>query len=192
MSKIEIHVLTTPNPNALKFMLSTVVKTEGASSYSSAKQCGENKLAYHIFEVRGIDKLYFFNDSITVTKFSYVPWKEIEDKIEEIIKEHIESHDPNYLQEDKEEKRRENLPKEIQEIEKILDQHIRPALQADGGDLEVIEYQKDVLIIRYQGACGTCPSATFGTLEAIKGVLIAEFNPEINVYIAPPEPEENY
>jgi NFU1 iron-sulfur cluster scaffold homolog, mitochondrial len=71
----------------------------------------------------------------------------------------------------------------LQEIEAVLDRTIRPALQNDGGDLDLIGYDEKnkILSIRYQGACGCCAHATMGTLSAIQGVLRKEWDPQIKV-----------
>jgi Fe-S cluster biogenesis protein NfuA len=69
------------------------------------------------------------------------------------------------------------LPK----INEILDEKIRPALAGDGGWLEVIGLQEHTLSIRYQGACGSCPSSLSGTLMAIEGMLREQVDPEIEV-----------
>ncbi len=46
-----------------------------------------------------------------------------------------------------------------QRVEKIVEQ-IRPAVQSDGGDLELVAIRPDgVVEIRFQGACVNCPSA---------------------------------
>ncbi len=43
------------------------------------------------------------------------------------------------------------------EVEKVLAQ-IRPALQADGGDVELVDVTEDGLVkVRLTGACGSCP-----------------------------------
>jgi Fe-S cluster biogenesis protein NfuA len=55
----------------------------------------------------------------------------------------------------------------------------------DGGDLQTLNYEDHILLVRYVGACGTCPSSTTGTLDAIKHILRDEYDPEIDVYIAP-------
>lgn len=56
-------------------------------------------------------------------------------------------------------------------IEKAL-QTIRPALQADGGDVELIDVNDDVVRVRLKGACGGCPMSrltlTRGVEQAIK------------------------
>ena len=74
---------------------------------------------------------------------------------------------------------------EIEKINEVLNQTIRPSLQMDGGDLKLISYDNNVLKIRYQGACGSCPNAMFGTLQAIEGVLKERYNP--NIVVQPAE-----
>jgi Fe-S cluster biogenesis protein NfuA len=66
-------------------------------------------------------------------------------------------------------------------INEILDERIRPALAGDGGWLEVLSLQDNTLAIRYQGACGSCPSSISGTLMAIEGMLRQEVDPELEV-----------
>ena len=58
---------------------------------------------------------------------------------------------------------------------------MRPYLQSDGGDLDVLAYEDKRVVVSYAGACGTCPSAVSGTLDAIQSVLRSEVDPEIQV-----------
>jgi Fe-S cluster biogenesis protein NfuA len=51
----------------------------------------------------------------------------------------------------------------------------------DGGYLEVLGLTDHTLSIRYQGACGSCPSSLTGTLMAIEGMLKQEVDPELEV-----------
>jgi NFU1 iron-sulfur cluster scaffold homolog, mitochondrial len=66
-------------------------------------------------------------------------------------------------------------------INEILDEKVRPALAGDGGWLEVLNLKDHTLSIRYQGACGSCPSSLSGTLMAIEGMLRQEIDPEMEV-----------
>ena len=66
-------------------------------------------------------------------------------------------------------------------INEILDERVRPALMGDGGYLEVLGLANHTLSIRYQGACGSCPSSLTGTLMAIEGMLKQEVDPELEV-----------
>src|SRR5687767_14187308 len=67
------------------------------------------------------------------------------------------------------------------QINEILDEKVRPALMGDGGYLEVLGLQDHTLSIRYQGACGSCPSSLTGTLMAIEGMLKQEVDPDLEV-----------
>jgi len=66
-------------------------------------------------------------------------------------------------------------------INEILDEKVRPALMGDGGYLEIIGLAEHTLSIRYQGACGSCPSSLTGTLMAIESMLKQEVDPELEV-----------
>jgi Fe-S cluster biogenesis protein NfuA len=55
---------------------------------------------------------------------------------------------------------------------------IRPALQADGGDLEYIDYSDGVVTLRLKGACGSCPMSLMTLKQGIETRLRREI-PEI-------------
>lgn len=182
---LDVDIQPTPNPNALKFILNMPVKNNGNSTYKSPSECGENHLALELFKVRGVDQLHFFENVIAITKFSYEDWDSVETIVMKVLQTEMQKHNPDYNDPNPEAERRNNLSPELQQIEAILDKTIRPGLQGDGGDIQALTYQDNILMVKYQGACGTCPSSTTGTLEAIKAILRDELNPEIEVYIAP-------
>ncbi len=184
-TELEINILPTPNPNALKFMLDIPLKNEGKVTYRSTTECEDNPLALELFKLRGVDNLHFFQNSVTITKFNFIEWNELEEAIESCLKKFAPAHNPDFKVDDPEAERRKNLPPELLEVEEVLDRTIRPGLQADGGDVVCVDLKDDVLIIRYQGACGTCPSSTSGTLSAIRSILQDELKRDIEVYIAP-------
>ena len=185
LDELDIDIQPTPNPNALKFILNRPVKNVGNSTYKSPSESGENQLALELFKVRGIDQLHFFDNVIAVTKFSYEDWHNVEVGVIKTLKEFMPTHNPDYNDPNPEADRRLSLSPELQQIEHILDKTIRPGLQGDGGDIQALTYVDNILMVKYQGACGTCPSSATGTLEAIKAILRDELNPEIEVYIAP-------
>ncbi len=187
MTDITINTQPTPNPNALKFILNREVKADGKTSFKNPGQAKEVPLAAALFDLRGVDQVHFYQNVVTVSKFTFETWDNLEPAIITQVEALIDDHDAAFTDHDPEVERRKTLTGDLLTIETILDKRIRPALQGDGGDLSVLTYQDDVLLIQYQGACGTCPSSTTGTLDAIRGILQDEFNPEIEVYIAPEE-----
>ena len=71
-------------------------------------------------------------------------------------------------------------------IEKTLDEHIRPMLIMDGGNLELLDIKDEPdgtqVFIRYLGACNGCATSSTGTLYAIEAVLRREIDPTIRVF----------
>jgi Fe-S cluster biogenesis protein NfuA len=69
-----------------------------------------------------------------------------------------------------------------QKVEAALDQ-IRPALRADGGDVELIDVSDGVVTLRLSGACGGCPMATMTLKHGIERVLKQQV-PEVKEVVA--------
>lgn len=78
-----------------------------------------------------------------------------------------------------------SLLQKFKTIDTILDADIRPMLQMDGGNMEIIDIKEDGetidIFIRYLGACHGCASGTTGTLYAIESVLQEKISPNIRV-----------
>ncbi len=177
-----MKILQTPNPNALKIELDETVIEEGKASFKDHSECEHVPLAKALYELRGVDQLHFFQKTITISKFSFEPWDHLLPQVEKVLEQQLKNHHPNFNQRDL---NKIHLTEDLKKIENILDEKIRPYLQSDGGDLVCLSYERHVLLVKYEGACGTCPSSTLGTLEAIKNILREEFDPMIEVYIAP-------
>lgn len=59
----------------------------------------------------------------------------------------------------------------IEAVKEVLEQ-VRPALQADGGDVELVEVTEDgVVKVRLKGACGSCPMSTMTLKMGIERTL---------------------
>ena len=66
-------------------------------------------------------------------------------------------------------------------VEAVLDQAIRPALANDGGGVDILSIEGNVIKVHYQGACGTCPSSTTGTLSYIETFLKDTLHQDLTV-----------
>ena len=66
-------------------------------------------------------------------------------------------------------------------VEQCMDDVIRPALMADGGNIEVDLVKGKEVVVSFQGACGSCPSSAGGTLRGIERALRHQVDPEIIV-----------
>lgn len=69
-----------------------------------------------------------------------------------------------------------------EKVEKVLSK-IRPDLQADGGDVELVNVKGGVVTVRLKGACGGCPMATMTLKNGIERALKEEI-PEVKQVVA--------
>ena len=174
----------TPNPNAVKFILREPVSNGVAKQYGSADQAENDLLAKSLFDVGHVVSVFYMDRMITIEKDDEGDWDELLPALAVPIRAAeavtasaasaaaavggsiaaLTSDDPRLLK-----------------INEILDEKVRPALMGDGGYLEVLGLTDHTLSIRYQGACGSCPSSLTGTLMAIEGMLKQEVDPELEV-----------
>ena len=177
----------TPNPNAVKFILKEPVSFGTSHSFKSSQDALDNKLANSIFEVGNVVSVFYMDKMVTVEKTDDAEWDEILPDLAVPIREAeaVQSSKANgksaavavggaiaaAASDD---------PK-IAAIEALLDERIRPFLASDGGWLEVEGLADNTLTIRYEGACGSCPSSLTGTLMAIENMIKEEIDPDITV-----------
>lgn len=181
---ILVRVQPTPNPNALKFVVNKTVKNTGKATFTRPSEATGVRLASDLFEIDGVRQLHFFENVITVTYADDADVDTLRFEVIAVIQRDMVLHDADFLLEEERKKvDRSQLPPEIQQIEEILDRTVRMYLQGDGGDIEVVALKGHTLEMRYQGACGTCPSSISGTLDAIQGILREQFDPELEVAI---------
>ncbi len=176
-----IRIQATPNPNAWKFVLDRPVMVEGKATYSTIQEAEHNILACSLFEIDGVRQVHFFQNVITVTHQFDCDSEKLQQEVCAVIQSRMIMHNPNQTIVDEKKLARQKLSPELQKIEEILDRTIRPGLQGDGGDIDVLKLEDNKIYVAYQGACGTCPSSTSGTLMAIEGILRDEYNPLIEV-----------
>jgi Fe-S cluster biogenesis protein NfuA len=180
----------TPNPNAVKFILKEPVTNGTARQFNSADKAEGDPLAKSLFDVGQVVSIFYMDRMITVEKEDQADWDELLPALAVPIRAAVSvtmtnapaeataaaaagvggaiaavlSDDPRLMR-----------------INEILDEKVRPALMGDGGYLEVLGLREHTLSIRYQGACGSCPSSLTGTLMAIEGMLKQEVDPELEV-----------
>jgi Fe-S cluster biogenesis protein NfuA len=168
----------TPNPQALKFILNEKLLNLETRNYANKEEAANDPLAKGIFELNGIVSVFYMDKFVTIEKDPSVSWGLIQKPFVEFMRNFDLALIPP-------EKKIEGSTIEetelLKQINDILDQRVRPALAGDGGGLEVLGLDGTILKIRYQGACGSCPSSIRGTLVAIENLLRREISPNLEV-----------
>jgi Fe-S cluster biogenesis protein NfuA len=178
-----IDIQGTPNPDALKFVLDVRVVAQGAKSFDDMKAAQSDPLAQALFGLGPVASVFCMDRFVTVTKFPTTEWDELYPRVRQVI-ETIGQPIPEVvpLFEGSAGGDTSQAPDDmLNKINQILDENIRPALAGDGGGLEIVDYRDFTLTVHYQGACGSCPSSTTGTLSAIQNLLQRMADPRIQV-----------
>lgn len=175
----------TPNPNAVKFILKEAVSHGTSHSFKAVEDAENDKLAKSLFDVGNVVSIFYMDKMITVEKTDEAEWDEILPELAVPIRAAEAVASANGGNAAKEvggaiAAALSDNPK-IAQINELLDERIRPYLASDGGWLEILDLEENTLKIRYEGACGSCPSSLTGTLMAIENMIKEEIDPEIEV-----------
>ncbi|EJL46949.1 hypothetical protein BAG01nite_26950 [Brevibacillus agri] len=61
----------------------------------------------------------------------------------------------------------------MDQVQEVLDK-LRPYLQRDGGDVQLVDVEDGIVKLRLMGACGSCPSSTITLKAGIERALVEE------------------
>jgi Fe-S cluster biogenesis protein NfuA len=171
----------TPNPQALKFILNQKLLNYETRQYADKESAKDDPFATGIFELEGVVSVFYMDKFVTIEKSAEANWGQIQRPFIDFLKSFDQKLIPK---ETISEPTAEEENALLNKINQLLDQKVRPALAGDGGGLQVLGIEGFTVKIRYQGACGSCPSSISGTLMAIEGLLKRDVNPSIHVVAA--------
>lgn len=180
MPKIK-EIERTPNPDAMRFVLGEPLTNGVTKSFENIAEAEDDDIAKALFNIDHVINVYYVDKYITVTQDGNAVWSDLLRKLAPPIreatpqlnvKEDAEVHATKEVMETDDPR--------LQQINQMLEEQVRPYLLADGGGLKIIGLDGNRLKVHYQGACGTCPTATSGTLYAIES-MVKRIDPEIQV-----------
>jgi len=181
-------VVTTPNPDALKFTLDQELLREGSRSFTLAKSAEMDPLAKQLFDIEGVTSVFYMMNFVTVNKKAEVDWEPLEKNILEALRRFEPPKDEAKAKSKLGSDGTVGTPygemspaQKVLAIDQLLEREIRPGLAGDGGGLEIVGLEDNILQIHYEGACGSCPSSTSGTLMYIESILRANLDENLSV-----------
>ena len=188
-----VRVQPTPNPDAFQFILNGKVIGDGTKTFDSPEDSVDDILAKALFGIFGIQSIYLKENFVTITKSNTVGWHTLMEKTGHTLEEHLSFYEtgdePEHAEDihpvleafKKEDFFNYDRDRQTEVVNALLDVSIRPALANDGGGINILAIEGKQIKIHYQGACGSCPSSTTGTLQYIEQFLQEAIHPEIEV-----------
>lgn len=167
---LSFKTLETPNPNALKFIspecqiLPIPSKT---FEFTSTLQAIHSPLALKLFKLHGVRSIMLGEDFLTVNKQDHINWAQLRPEVVDLLDGFLTSKKESVVTKELiEESEREIESSEddleiVSMIKELIETRIRPAIQDDGGDIELKGFDEETgnVFLKLQGACKTCSSS---------------------------------
>ncbi len=188
-----VYTETTPNPAVMKFVLNKRL-VPIVIEYKNATEATEAPIALALFEnFPFITEVFLDDNYISLTKSDTEEWEQYTAAIRLFI--------TNYANEGRTFISQAEIKKQqataqtywlsqttndaiSQQIAALIEEHIKPAVASDGGNIQFISYTPDTFLVRVllQGACSGCPSSTQTLKKGIQALLKSKLsNPKIQV-----------
>ncbi len=176
-----IQTENTPNPATLKFIPDgEIVLESGTAEFKNQKQAATSSpLALQLFEILGIDAVFFGKDFITITKSESTEWQKIKAEILATIMDFYVSGKPIMFEKKRVEKEGGEEESEIvKQIKELIEVKVRPAVAMDGGDITFHSFEHGIVKLELKGSCSGCPSSTITLKSGIENML-KHYIPEV-------------
>lgn len=188
---VTVYGETTPNPSTLKFVVNKLI-TKTAFEFKNIDQTGPSPLAKELFSFPFVKEIFIDENYISITKYEVATWEEITLEIRTFIKQFIENggqiiDELQAVESPKAEKQQiknfDHLDTTSQQIINILEEYVKPAVAADGGNILFDSYDEEQKLVKVilQGSCNGCPSSTFTLKNGIENMLKSMLNDDVIV-----------
>jgi len=175
-----IYAESTPNPEVMKFVANRVL-TNKIIEISSQKEVEDVKIAKALFNFPFIKAIFINTNFISITKTKETKWDDMAIQLRAFITDFLNEHGiPDHT--DNTNKKTEkltdqcsnktlDLSEDEEEIVSVLNQYIKPAIEADGGAIILDSFRNGVVKVILKGSCNGCPSSAITLKQGIETLL---------------------
>ncbi len=175
-SPVTVYAESTPNPNAMKFVVNKRIVSD-IYEFKSLEDSYESPLAKSLFGFEFVKEVFFDFNFVSIIQKPGFKWEENVMDVREFIRSFIQDNNTIVFEENikKASKVKTDTPIDdvSKEIIKIIDENIKPAVASDGGNILFESYETETKKVNVilQGACSGCPSSTITLKSGIETML---------------------
>ena len=191
-----IYAESTPNPEVMKFVSNRML-ADKSIEFLTDDDAKQIPMIHKIFSLEYVESVFLSSNFISIKKKNDIEWGEVLIEIRNFITTLLNEDDIQNYTEDiivKENEEVKLSPKNKQannkrsdeenEIIKILDEYIRPAVEGDGGAIEFDSFSEGIVKVVLKGACSGCPSSTLTLKSGIESLLIQKLGDKVKEVVA--------
>jgi Fe-S cluster biogenesis protein NfuA len=187
---ISIYTEMTPNPETMKFVANKLLYPGKSVDFPDAESAKPSPLATELFGFPFIKAVFVASNFVTLTKTSETEWQDVIPSIRQFLKDYLEEGKPVVNEEELAATRPASSNEVsaddddvVKRIKELLDNHVRPAVEMDGGAIQFKSYEDGTVNLSMQGACSGCPSSMITLKAGIEGMM-KRMIPEVKEVVA--------
>jgi len=177
-SPTTVYAESTPNPNVMKFVVNKKI-VDDIYEFKNNNETENAPLAQSLFNFPFVKEVFLDFNFISITQKSNSNWNENVMDVREFIRTFIQDgnaliHEELFNENSNQiEVNPENVDDVSKQIIEIIEQHVKPAVASDGGNIVFQSYDKETKNVNVilQGACSGCPSSTVTLKNGIENML---------------------
>jgi Fe-S cluster biogenesis protein NfuA len=180
MEAAEIRITAEPiDDDRCKFVVSVPVLAGGVRRFAGPDEAKGSPLAEAIFAIPGlaVSELIVSGNIVTVVKRSPAPWQAVGKAVGTAIRSVLASDVPAVAASPKP-PNAVNDDTLYEQVAKVFDEQVNPMVARHGGNVELIDVQDAVVMLRLGGGCQGCGMADVTLRQGIEGML-AQFVPAV-------------
>lgn len=173
---VTVYAEATPNPASMKFVANKMYLPNDSADFRTSDSAARSPLAMALFEMPFVNGVFIMNNFVSITKNEDYEWFDLIPDLRNFFTEWLEEgkaiiHAASSLSSEEE----SEIEKKIRQL---LDDHVRPAVEMDGGAIDFKSFKDGVVTVQMKGSCSGCPSSTM-TLKAGIENLLRRMVPEV-------------
>ena len=200
LSKIQImnyslYAESTPNPEVMKFVSNRMIADKNVELLS-AESAKNITIARELFNFPFVKSVFLSSNFISITKTENIKWENIAMQLRIFILEFLnksetvinytENIDETSISDSSNNKSvvKKEFEGDAKEIEQILEEYIKPAVESDGGSITLDSFENGIVTVNLSGACSGCPSSTITLKQGIESLLKQKLGDKVQEVIA--------
>jgi len=149
---VTVYSEATPNPESMKFVSNRMILPNDSIDFRSKDKVKNAPLAEALFDFPYVKGVFIMNNFVSITKSEDYEWFDVIPTLKKYIQD--------YLQDGKEivtkvevELTEEEESEVVKKIKQLLNDHVKPAVEMDGGAISFKSFQDGVVNVVMKGSC---------------------------------------
>lgn len=176
-----IYAESTPNPATMKFVSNRYLVVDGEQyEFGLDDDQSNSPLAAKLLNLPFVSKVFIASNFAAITKTDIIEWEDVIHQLRDMLSEYLNNDGQVIIQskiemdgpkEDSDGKNEDEYSDMERKVASILQEYVRPAVESDGGAIELHSYDQGKVKVILKGACSGCPSSTMTLKNGIESML---------------------